>query len=145
MIAIFILLLLVGLAVPSMRGLFADKRLHRSMDQFNNLVREAHERSLTEHRAYMITWNTDAITLEPQTFLKTDGHKPLAEIPVARTDKWQLSWPAALTKKQAPQWIFWESGACEPVRIKFTGPDGSWAADYPALTALGNLLAYAPR
>src|SRR5438034_11706350 len=44
-LAVFILMLLVLLAVPSLNGVLADRRLRRSLDSFNNLVRQAQERS----------------------------------------------------------------------------------------------------
>src|SRR5438046_5096679 len=71
-IAVFILLLLLTLAVPSLNGVLADKRLHRSLDRFNELVRQAHERSLAEHRAYLIVWNDAFITLQPAAFLQNE-------------------------------------------------------------------------
>ncbi|MGZ5020820.1 MAG: prepilin-type N-terminal cleavage/methylation domain-containing protein, partial [Chthoniobacterales bacterium] len=50
-ISIFILLLILMLAVPSMSGVLADRRLRRSLDAMNDLVRTAQERSVNEHRA----------------------------------------------------------------------------------------------
>jgi len=144
-IAIFILLLLVLLAVPSLNGVLADKRLHRSLDRFNDLVRQAHERSLTEHRAYLIVWNDTFISLQPAAFLKTEEHQPIDIIPIARHDRWGLELPAALTKKVPAEWIFWESGVCEPARVRFASNDGSWTAEYSALSGLGNLITYASR
>src|SRR5437773_10850924 len=76
-IAIFILLLLVLLAVPSLNGVLADKRLHRSLDRFNDLVRQAHERSLAEHRAYLIVWNDTLLGWHRPPFLKTKSIKRL--------------------------------------------------------------------
>src|SRR6184192_4738080 len=104
-IAIFILLLLVLLAVPSLNGVLADKRLHRSLDRFNDLVRQAHERSLAEHRAYLIVWNDAFISLQPAAFLKTEPHDPIHTIPIARQEKWRLEFPAALSKKAPAEWI----------------------------------------
>src|SRR5438093_7224351 len=83
-IAVFILLLLLTLAVPSLNGVLADKRLHRSLDRFNELVRQAHERSLAEHRAYLIVWNDAFITLQPAAFLKTEPHEPIDTMPITR-------------------------------------------------------------
>src|SRR5438309_5429719 len=82
-IAVFILLLLLTLAVPSLNGVLADKRLHRSLDRFNELVRQAHERSLGEHRAYLIVWNDVQISLQPAAFLKTEPHQPIDTIAIA--------------------------------------------------------------
>src|SRR5881394_4669494 len=96
-IAVFILLLLLTLAVPSLNGVLADKRLHRSLDRFNDLVRQAHERSLAEHRAYLIVWNDDQISLQPAAFLKTEEHKPIESMPISRREKWRVELPAALS------------------------------------------------
>src|SRR5438105_10061916 len=98
-IAIFILALLLGVAVPSLSGVLADKRLHRSLDRFNALVRQAHERSLAEHRAYLIVWNDARISLQPAAFLKTEPHEPIDTMPITRREKWRLELPAALSKK----------------------------------------------
>ena len=144
-IAVFILVLLLGMAVPSLSGVLADKRLHRSLDHFNNLVRQAHERSLAEHRAYLIVWGDHEVSLRPALFLKTEKHVLIDSVPVSKTDKWQVEFPAALTKKPLPEWIFWESGVCEPLRVTFAGHDGSWATEYSPLSALSEIIAYAPR
>ncbi len=144
-IAVFIVLLLLALAVPSLNGVLADKRLHRSLDRFNDLVRQAHERSLAERRAYLIVFSDGGVALQPASFSKTEEHKPLDGIKLSRGEKWHLDLPAALTKKVAPEWIFWESGVCEPARVSFAGPDGKWTAEYSPLNGLAELTAYAAR
>src|SRR5947207_7930716 len=104
-IAVFILLLLLTLALPSLNGVLADKRLHRSLDRFNELVRQAHERSLAEHRAYLIVWNDAFITLQPAAFLKTEEHQPIDTIPITRHEREGLELPSALMKKVRAEWI----------------------------------------
>jgi Tfp pilus assembly protein FimT len=47
-LAVFILMLLLLLAVPSLSGVLANNRLRRSLNGFNNLVRQAQERSVVE-------------------------------------------------------------------------------------------------
>src|SRR5437667_12808880 len=116
-IAVFILLLLLTLAVPSLNGVLADKRLHRSLDRFNELVRQAHERSLAEHRAYLIVWNDAFITLQPAASLKTEPHEPIATMPIARHEKLRVELPAAVWKEAPAVWIYTESGLCRPARI----------------------------
>src|SRR5436305_12538489 len=118
-IAIFILLLLILLAVPSLNGVLAGKRLHRSLDRFNDMVRQAHERSLAEHRAYLIVWNDAFITLQPAAFLKTEPHDPIDTMPIARHEKWRLELAAALSKKVPAESISWESGGCDAGRVRF--------------------------
>src|SRR5437773_5210065 len=88
-ISVIILLLLLTFAVPSLNGVLADKRLHRSLDRFNELVRQAHERSLAEHRAYLIVWNDVEVSLQPAAFLKAEPHEPIDTMPIARQEKWQ--------------------------------------------------------
>src|SRR5437879_13139279 len=127
-IAVFILLLLLTLAVPSLNGVLADKRLHRSLDRFNELVRQAHERSLAEHRAYLIVWNDAFITLQPAAFLKTEPHDPFDTMPIARHEKWRLELPAALSKKVPAEWVLWESGVGELDRIRSARQRGTVTA-----------------
>ena len=61
--AILSSLLLLMLAVPSLEGVLADKRLRRSLDRFNDLVRQAQERSVADHRAYLIVWRDKGVSL----------------------------------------------------------------------------------
>src|SRR5438105_11520817 len=85
-IAVFILLLLLTLAVPSLNGVLADKRLHRALVRVNELGRQAHERSLAEHRAYVIVWNDACITLHPAALWKTEPHDHIHTMPIARQE-----------------------------------------------------------
>ena len=142
-LAIFILMLLLSLAVPSMLGVAADKRLRRSFDNFNALVRQAQERSVTEQRAYLIVWAKDKVVLRPEEFAKDEEEKITAENALGSGDVLQLALPAALTKKPAGEWIFWPTGTCEPASVTFKGAPGTWSADYPALTCRAQLKNYA--
>src|SRR5205823_14678205 len=69
-LAVFIMMLLLMLAVPSLNGVLADRRLRRSLDRFNDLVRQAQERSVADHRAYLIVWRDKRVSLRPETFDK---------------------------------------------------------------------------
>jgi type II secretory pathway pseudopilin PulG len=144
-IGVFILLLLLGLAVPSLNGVLADRRLHHSLDHFNDLVRQAHERSLAERRPYLIVLDDRGARLQPVAFLKNEAHQPVDAVPAARGEKWQMELPAALAKTAPAEWIFWESGVCEPARISFAGRDGKWSAQYSPLSAVAEIVSYVPR
>jgi len=144
-IAIFILMLLLMLAVPSLNGVLADRRLRRSLDGFNNLVNQARERSVAEHRAYLVVVNTRTIEVRPEVFVKGDEPKPAAALQLARTDGIKLTLPAALTKDPPAEWIFWPSGTCEPAVVQFISRDGAWTANYSALSARPQLTKYAAR
>ncbi|MDQ2919237.1 MAG: prepilin-type N-terminal cleavage/methylation domain-containing protein [Verrucomicrobiota bacterium] len=144
-IAVFILLLILMLAVPSISGVLADRRLRRSFDSMNNLVRTAQERSVNDRRTYLITWGKDQIVLRAEAFAEGEDKSPLAVLKVQKGDAFTLDLPAALTSKPAPEWIFWPSGACEPATVSFKGEDGTWTANYSALTARAELSQYATR
>ncbi len=144
-IAIFILMLILLLAVPSFTGVLADRRLKRSLDSFNNLVHEAQQRSLAQHRPYLLVMGTKSIELHPEALIKGDNPDPVAEFRIGRTETVKLVLPAALTKNPPAEWIFWPTGTCEPAEVQFTGRDGTWTARYSPLTAGATLTTYAAR
>ncbi len=143
-ISVFILLLLLLLAVPSLSGVMADRRLRRSLDDFNNLVRTAQERSVLERRAYLIVWGKDTLTVQPEALGKGDEDREIV-YHLQPGDAFQLKLTAALQKDPPGQWIFWPSGNCEPGLVAFTGKNGSWTAAFSALTGRGELTNYASR
>src|SRR3954464_10507107 len=110
-ISVAIMLMLLLLAVPSVSGVLADRRLRHSLDEFNKLVQQAQERSVLEHRAYVISWGKDSVVLEPESPAKDEG--PTAVFKLARGEAIQLNLTAALIKDAPPEWIFWPSGNCE--------------------------------
>jgi len=144
-LAIFILVLLLLLAVPSLRGVLDDRRLRRSLESFNDLVRQAEERSVAEQRAYLLVWEEKKILLRPEAFRKDEELKPTAELDLRRGELLRLILPAALVKDPPAEWIFWPSGTCEPALIEFKSGFGSWKASYSALSARGELTSYAAK
>ncbi len=144
-LAVFILMLLLLLAVPSLTGVLADRRLRRSLDSFNNLVRQAQERSVAERRSYLITWDKDHVSLRPETFAKGEKIKATAEFQADREGALKLALSAALSKNPAAEWIFWPSGTCEPATVQFKGAAGSWTVNYSPLTSRPELTNYAAR
>jgi len=144
-LAIFILMLLLMLAVPSMTGVAASRRLKQSLDGFNALVRQARERSVTERRPYLIVWRKNSILLRPEVFAEDEEVKPAAEFRLNKGTLLSLSLPAALAEKHPAEWIFWPSGNCEPAIVQFKGPAGLWTANYSPLTAQPEVTQYAAR
>ena len=144
-LSIFILLLLLMLAVPSLSGVIANRRLKQSLDSFNQLVRQAQERSVTERRAYLIVWGKSSVLLRPEVFTKDEEEKATAVLRLPKGSWIKISLPAALIGKPPAEWIFWPSGTCEPAIVQFRGPAGTWTADYSPLTAQPELTQYAAR
>ena len=144
-LAVFILMLLLLLAVPSLNGVLADRRLKRSLDGFNDLVRQAQQRSITERRAYLIVWSKKNVVLRPETFAKGEEVKATTEFQLDGGESLKLLLPAALSGKHPAEWIFWPSGTCEPATVQFKGHAGSWTTNYSPLTARAELTDYAAR
>ena len=144
-LGISILMLLLTLAVPSFTGVIASRRLKQSLDGFNNLVRQAHERSVTERRPYLIVWGKNSVLLRPEVFAEDEEVKPAAEFRLSKGTLLKLSLPAALVGNHPAEWIFWPSGNCEPATVQFKGPVGLWTANYSPLTAQPEVTQYAAR
>lgn len=141
-IAVVLLVLLMMLAVPSMSGVLADKRLRRSLDNFNGIVREAQQRSTAERRPYLIVWQEGQIALRPEGFLKGDDPEPVMKLKIAKNESFRISFPAALVDDAPAEWIFWPSGNCESAVVSYQGRDGKWTANYSALTARSETISY---
>src|SRR5262249_47845301 len=138
-------MLLLLLAVPSLSGVIANRRLKQSLDSFNQLVGQAHERSVTERRPYLMGWSKNTVLLRPEVFAQDGEEKPTAGFPLGKGSWVRLSLPAALTEKYPAEWIFWPSGSCEPAVVQFRGPAGAWTANYSPLTVQPELTQYAAR
>ena len=144
-IAVAIMATLLLLAVPSLQGVLADRKLRASLDSFNKLVRQAQERSVSEHRSYLLVWTNKNVYLRPEALGKDDDQQPPGTFELERGSALTLTLPAALRSKPAGEWIFWPTGTCEPAVVQFTGRAGTWTANYSPLTALGELTNYAAR
>jgi type II secretion system protein H len=144
-IAVAIMATLLLMAVPSLEGVLADRRLRASLDEFNKLVREAQERSVADHRAYLIVWTDKNVFLQPEAFAKDEDRKAIASFELEGGTVLTLSLPAALSSKRPGQWIFWPTGTCEPAIVRFEGRAGTWTSNYSPLTGHGKLTNYATR
>lgn len=142
-IAVFIMVLLLALAIPSLNGVLKDRRLRRSLDEMNKLVHSAQERSVTERRPYLISWQKDQLILRPESFAKEEAKEPTTIMRLRKGDAFLLRLPLALIDDPPADWIFWSSGTCEPAIVSYKGVDGSWTAKYSTLTARAELTNYA--
>ena len=144
-LAIVILMLVLLLAVPSVSGVLADRRLRQSLDAFNTLVSQARERSVVEHRPFLVVIGDKAIEVRPEVFTKDDDPGPVAQLPLNQRDSIKLTFPAALAKDPPPEWIFWPAGVCEPAVVDFSGRNGRWTASYSALSPQPDITRFIPR
>ena len=139
-IAVFIAVLLLLIAVPSIQGLFSERAIKRSFDKFSELVNEAQTRAITERRAYLIVWDADGISLRPDQPLTKDETKGIARIDFEKNETYDIELSASLMKDPPREWIFWPPGTCESAKVSYSGADGTWTAEYNPLTVRATLL-----
>jgi type II secretory pathway pseudopilin PulG len=144
-IAVFILMILLLLAIPSVTGVLANRRLQRSLDAMNQIVRLAQEHSVQERRPYLIEWQRSSVILRPELIAEGEPEAPTATLVLDKGHAYVLRMPATLEKNPPAQWIFWPSGTCEPANVRFKGPDGSWEVNYSPLAARPEIVRYAAK
>ncbi len=152
-IVIFLILLLLGIAMPSMSGQLSRQRLQGTFDRFDTLALTAQKRSVAEKRPYTLVWTRDGTVQVYPANLPADErkkHGPTAALvpagpTTARTEHYALARTAALAADPAGVWTFWPSGNCEPVDVRYEGPAGRWEAVYNPLSAKADLKTFLAR
>jgi hypothetical protein len=139
------MVIVLMLAVPSLNGVLADRRLRRSLDAFNGIVRQAQERSVTERRAYLIIFSEGKVGLRPEGVMKDEDPEPVTMLALNRGESLKFAFPAAMMEDPPQEWIFWPSGNCEPAVVSYRGKDGGWTANYSPLTARAEIVKYVAR
>src|SRR3982074_3378076 len=90
-VAIMIGAILMMLAVPSIEGVFADRRLRHSLDEFNKIVREAQERSIAERRPYLIVWFDGKVGLRAEGLTRGEDPDPAVKLRLAKNESLKVS------------------------------------------------------
>ena len=65
MLAIAIAIFVLVTALPSMRGLSAEKRLRETFDRFDELARKAQLNAVSQQRSWTLIWQEGLISLQP--------------------------------------------------------------------------------
>ena len=142
-IVIAIAVLLMGLAVPSLTGQMARRKLQESFDRLNTLVSQAREASMKENRGYLLAWDKNGVVNLYPADLSNEARRKQGPtgtlVPDKKGEKYVLRRPSALTGEPSAEWTFWPSGTCEPVVVDYKGPSGEWEAQFNALSGRGNL------
>ena len=147
MLAIAIAVIILMMALPSLSGISAEKKLRESFEKFDAMAQKAQLKAVSEQRPWVLVWQPTEILLqpaEPTPEERMEGGQAATEsFPIGEEDKWTLERPAALLPPaQTPaEWIFWRSGTCEPIKVTYEGPEGWWTAQYNPLTGRGDILA----
>ena len=152
-IVICLILLLLGVALPSITGQLSRQRLQKTLDNFDALALAAQKRSVAEKRPYTLVWTGDGdIQVYPADLAADERKKrgPTAALvpagpSTARDERYTLVRDAALASNPAGVWTFWPTGNCEPVSVRYEGPSGHWEAAYNPLSAQADLKSFVAR
>ncbi len=159
-LAVAIGLMLLGLAVPSVKGVFSDQKRQASLERFDDLAHQAQRLSVEQRRGYRLVWEKDAIVLVGDSAApalraveqgggallgagsqeREGGTDEVGRVPIGRGEEYRLERPVALAEQPAKEWVFWRGGICEPVVVSYEGPSGRWRVRYDALTGRGAVL-----
>jgi len=145
MLAVAVAVMILVVAIPNMSGLFAEDALRKSFDDFDAIARKAQTAAMKEKRTMLLVWMKDGIVLAPQVPRAEDNLDEAPALAFSDNVSVTLERPAALIKEPLAEWAFWPSGACEPVRVHYSGEPGTWDADYEPLTGRGTLIASYPK
>ena len=145
MLAVVIAVIIMSIAVPSMRGLREERQLRESYSKLETLVYKAQSNAITQQRTWVLVWEKGQILLQPDSPTAEERQAGGAEgqetLTISEDEKYTLQRPAALLPaKEVPgEWPFWRSGTCEPVTVLYDGPYGIWTAQFNPLTGKGEL------
>jgi prepilin-type N-terminal cleavage/methylation domain-containing protein len=145
MLSIAIVVAVTLLAVPNMRGMGREQRLHETFEKFDVFARKAQLNAVREQRSWSLWWQQDRIVLQPDEPTPEErqngGAELREEFPILNGEAYTLQRHAALVgARDTPAvWTFWRSGTCEPAIVGYSGPAGSWSAQYNPLTGHGEI------
>lgn len=145
MLAIAIAITVTVLAVPNMRGAARERRLHETFEKFDAFARKAQLNAVREQRSWSLVWQPGQIALQPDDPTpeeRQNGDAQPESFPVPESEVFTVERHASLlaVKDTPGVWTFWRSGTCEPVIVSYSGPDGTWSAQYNALTGHGEIV-----
>jgi Tfp pilus assembly protein FimT len=135
-LTLFIGMVLLLMAVPSVAGLLSEQRLHESFIRFEQFANTARWRSMKEQQPFRLVWEKRRIVLEGASHSKGESEE-LDVLPLADDESYQLARAAALINPAPEEWTFWPDGTCEPVTVSYRGRHGRWQVRFDALNPHG--------
>ena len=148
-LVLFLAIMLISIAIPSLGGQMARRRLQEASDRLDALATRARERSVSENRPYQLVWEKGgAVALYPADASEAARRKvgPVSALtPTASNERYTLIRSSSLSATPAAEWTFWPTGNCEPVSVRYEGSAGEWEAVYSPLSGRGNFTRFVAR
>jgi prepilin-type N-terminal cleavage/methylation domain-containing protein len=132
-LAVAIALIMLMIAIPSISGVLSQKKTNQPFDTFDQMVKTAQSRSLSEGRPYCISWEKGEIVLRPTASVTKAEANGVERISLSDQETYSLELPAAMVKKAPMMWVFWPTGTWEAATVTYKGPDTAWKAIYRPL------------
>lgn len=148
MVAVMVGLMMLGLAVPSMRGVLEEQRLREKLASFEEMVRRSAALASKSKKEVRLIWCKDGLRALTDWDSFQEAAPANAEVPqreqgaggeesvffaVGEDEALSLLRLAARDAKPLSEWSFWPSGIREPVEIYYEGPLGKWGLRFSAL------------
>jgi prepilin-type N-terminal cleavage/methylation domain-containing protein len=148
MVAVMVGLMMLGLAVPSVRGVLEEQRLREKLASFEEMVRRSAALASKSKKEVRLIWFKDGLRAltdwdqlqqagpagaeGPRWEQSSGGEEPVF-FAVGEDESLSLSRLAARNANPLSEWSFWPSGIREPVEIYYEGPLGKWGLRFSAL------------
>ena len=140
-LAVVIGFMMLSLALPSMRGLFAEQRLRDRMQQFEEFVRKAEALARDSRKEVRLVWEKEGVRM---VRLDPSAEEMFAQESVpgallgelftfSEEEGISLVRVAARDAEPAWEWCFWPAGVREPAEVYYYGPTGRWALRFGPL------------
>lgn len=131
--AIAIGMLMLSLAVPSLRGVFSEQRLRDRMGEFEEVVRRAAAAARESKQEMRIRWYKEGLAIEPAESFE-EAREPVLAFEFGKEEQLELKRVAARADKPGAEWSFWPSGIREPVEVAYKSGLGVWALRFGPMT-----------
>ena len=136
--------MMLSLATPTIRGLFAEQRVRDRMHQFEEFVHRAGALAKSTRGEVRLIWEKEGIRmvtegLPVEESLLGTGEAAALEasagefFSVDKNEALSLVRVAARDREPLAEWSFWPAGVREPVEIYYSGTAGRWALRFNAL------------
>lgn len=143
-VSILIVVVIMGMAVPSLSGVLAERRLRASYDGLAGLATEAQRRSVVERKTYLLAWDRDGrVRMFPEE-LPAKERRAVSPAPLPDGARYALRSDDG-EGADPREWAFFPTGNCEPATVRCEAPTGTWEASFNALTVRGTFRTFNPR
>jgi hypothetical protein len=133
-IAVFIGVLIMLAAVPSISGVIEEQRAKKLFNEFDGLAKDAGNRAVTERRPFVLEWDDNGVTMHPLAPADGDAPEDTGHVEFGEKLAPDLLLPGALEKDPPRVWTFWPTGTCEPAKVTCHVAGAPWTAIYDPLT-----------